>query len=507
MKALLTHPDRDFDLQQDLPPIEPSMTQDLELEVLLRAMSGEDEFLLGVAHKALSLGLQNDIETILYRQEISKDCMKNPAVVRQLYDLVVEAIESKHKSYWGGLSKHPGPILGSSIDALKMFMAALLKLRGIADEHLGQFDSRGFKTLLAMLQKEFSDDYLASIHRHLDKLRFRAGIVVSAGLGQGNEGVNYVLRMGRDERPSWLEWLIGPRRSAYTFRIDERDEAGAQALSELRDRGIHLVANALAQSVDHILSFFEMLRTELAFHIGCLNLHDRLVTLGAPSCFPVPGAPGARQHRFRGLYDVSLALGTGRSLVGNEVEADGKCLMIITGPNQGGKSRFVRSIGLAQLMMQCGMFVAAEAFSAELCTGLFTHYKREEDATMKSGKFEEEIARMSAIDQAVAPNAMLLFNESFASTNEREGSEIARQIVCALLERRIKVFFVTHQYEFSHAFFVRQAQDVLFLRAERRADGTRSFKLINGEPLATSYGDDLYREIFGARESAQVNAV
>jgi len=72
-------------------------------------------------------------------------------------------------------------------------------------------------------------------------------------------------------------------------------------------------------------------------------------------------------------------------------------------------------------MMQCGMFVGAESFAADLCAALFTHYKREEDATMKSGKFDEEIARMSDIVDGITPNSLVLFNESFAATNEREG--------------------------------------------------------------------------------------
>jgi DNA mismatch repair ATPase MutS len=185
-----------------------------------------------------------------------------------------------------------------------------------------------------------------------------------------------------------------------------------------------------------------------------------------------------------------------RRVVGNAADADGKSLVIITGANQGGKSVFLRSIGLAQMMMQCGMFVAAESFDAELCRNLFTHYKREEDATMKSGKLDEELARMSDIVDHLAPNSILLFNESFAATNEREGSEIARQIVCALLERRIKVFFVTHLYEFAHGLFDRKTENAIFLRAERRADGTRTFRLVEGEPLETSHGEDLYREIF-----------
>jgi DNA mismatch repair ATPase MutS len=188
-----------------------------------------------------------------------------------------------------------------------------------------------------------------------------------------------------------------------------------------------------------------------------------------------------------------------RRVVGNTVDAGGRSIVIITGANQGGKSIFLRSIGLAQVMMQSGMFVAAESFGADLCTSLFTHYKREEDATMKSGKLDEELARMSDIVDHLAPNSLLLFNESFAATNEREGSEIARQIVRALLETRNKVFFVTHRYEFAHGMFDTRAADAIFLRAERRADGTRTLRLLEGEPLETSYGEDVYREVFAVK--------
>lgn len=200
---------------------------------------------------------------------------------------------------------------------------------------------------------------------------------------------------------------------------------------------------------------------------------------------------------MRELYDVCLALTMKQTVVGNSVNADNKDLLIITGANQGGKSTFLRSIGLAQLMMQCGMFVPAESFCANLCEGLFSHYKREEDKTMKSGKFEEELGRMSDIADLVRSNSLILFNESFAATNEREGSEIAGQIVRALLQKGVKVFFVTHQYEFAHGFYEKKLKNALFLRAERQTDGERTFKLSEGEPLQTSYGEDLYRTIFG----------
>jgi hypothetical protein len=56
-------------------------------------------------------------------------------------------------------------------------------------------------------------------------------------------------------------------------------------LAEPRGMGINLAASALAQSTDHILSFFGMLRAELGFYVSCLNLHEHLIERGEPTCF------------------------------------------------------------------------------------------------------------------------------------------------------------------------------------------------------------------------------
>jgi len=95
---------------------------------------------------------------------------------------------------------------------------------------------------------------------------------------------------------------------------------------------------------------------------------------------------------------------------------------------------------------------------------------------------------------------MVLFNESLQSTNEREGSEIGRQIVEALLASRIKVFFVTHMYDLAGGVDGKRLPNAIYLRAERRADGARSFRILPGAPLATSYAKDEYDEIFGPGE-------
>lgn len=485
-----------------MPPTVRDLTQDLALETLLRAMAGDDPFLLDVARAALLSGTENDIDTILYRQEVVGDCIRNAAIVRSLYDLAVEAIESRKRNYWGYTSRYPSGILHGAVDMLGRLVVILEKLKSIAENQATQFASRGFTGLFAMLRKEFNDDYLAVVQNHLKELRFEDGTLLSAALGHGNEVANCVVHQTQVTRASWLDRILHKQPPAYTFRIHERDEAGARALGDIRNRGINQVANAVAQATEHIVGFFEMLKTELAFYICCLKLHEELTAFGAPTCVPQPEKRETRKLSFTGLYDVTLALKMGHSIVGNAIDADGKNLVIITGANQGGKSSFLRSVGLAQLMMQSGMFVGGESFSAECCTGLFTHYKREEDTTMNKGKLDEELSRLSGIVSAVTSDAMLLLNESFAATNEREGSEIAAQVTDALLGKHIRVLFVTHQYEFAHGFFARKADDALFLRAERHPGGTRTFKLLAGEPLETSYGEDVYVTVFGVADAA-----
>jgi hypothetical protein len=491
------HRDRDFNLQQALPWNQSLVTQDLELETLLHTMAGGDDFLFDVARVALLSGLENDVGTILYRQEVAKDCLANQAVVVELYNLTVEATGKAKRLWWGLSSHYPDTVLFDSLALIELLLVMLRKLRRIAEEAHNRFESEAFKALFAMLVSELSDAYLVRIENHLEELKFRMGVWLSAQLGDNNEGTNYMLIKPPKRESSWLKRVWAKAPPGYTFHIDPRDETGAQIVSGMRHRGINGVAITLSQSADHVLSFFKTLQIELAFYMGCLKLHGKLAGKGEPVCFPMPVKAGERLLRFSGLYDACLSLHMESRLVGHAADIDGKNLTIVTGANQGGKSSFLRSIGLAQLMMQCGMFVGAESFQAEVCLALCTHYKREEDATMKSGKLDEELARMSKIADHIAPNSMLLFNESFAATNEREGSEIARQIVLALLEKHIKIFFVTHLYEFARGFYDRNDEGVLFLRAERLDDGTRTFKLLKGEPLETSYGEDLYRQIFG----------
>ena len=538
MKVFLLHPDRDFQVDPALrdemykamlsgnlwalanvrrdrerrqrsaptpPPTPPgpgdALAQDLELATLWKAMAGGDEFLFETAKRAVLSSL-HDAAAIVYRQRVLADCLERPAIIRQLYELAIEALENERKAdggFW--LTDRPDSTLHRSVRILTLHVDVLRRLRQIADQQAQDFRSEGFTRFFAMIKQELADDYLQAVGQHLRELGFSRGVLESARLGQGDKGHGYVVRRLREQR--WTERLpFGNRTPGYSFTIAPRDEAGFKALEDIRGRGINLVANAVAQAADHIKSFFSMLRLELAFYLGCLNLHERLEQKGEPACFPEPLAEDQLALTTSGLYDICLTLHIQDRAVGNELDADGKSLVMITGANQGGKSTLLRSLGLAHLMMQAGMFTGARSFRASICSGIFTHYKREEDTAMEGGKLDEELSRMSQIAGQIAPRAILLCNESFASTNEREGSEIARQVIRAMLDKQIKVFFVTHMYELAQGFYSQQPGAALFLRAEREPDGRRTFKLLEGGPLPTSYGEDSYRRIFGSAGAA-----
>ncbi|WP_300604088.1 hypothetical protein [Trebonia sp.] len=498
MKAHLLYQDRDFDFAAPLPPGHQDLTQDLELTTLLAAMAADDKFLWEVAGKVLLASLP-DADAICYRQRILADCLAHPQVIREMYDIATAALLDKRR-LWGGYGSNyqtPSGNLSGAVGHLEAYVARLRQLRKIADDHAEEFRSDGLRALFATLQGELDDEYFEEVSYHLKQLRFRGGVLISAELDRDNGGMGFVLRATGDGRRRWRQRLGIGQRSTYSFTLAPRDEAGAQILADLTSRGMNLVANAAAQSADHIDSYFTMLRGELGFYVSCLNLADRLAAKGVPVTTPEPAQSAWPAFSCTDLRDACLELQSSGPVVGNDVQGDGKPLVIITGANSGGKSTFLRSVGVAQLMMQCGLFVTAAAYRADVTCGIFTHFIREEDSSMTSGRLDDELRRMSAIVSQLKPHCLMLFNESFAGTNEREGSEIGYQVVRALLDVSAKVFFVSHRFDFADRFRRERDRAVLFLRAERQPDGRRNYKLAVKDPLPTSFGEDLYYQLGG----------
>lgn len=477
----------------ELPTQAADLTKDLALDVLLDAMAGGDDFLRRVAETTL-LADPVDVDTITYRQHVLRDCLAQPVVVADLYRIAVEAIEREHREYFPLLIRSPEPVLHRSVKVLEGFLEALSQLREISDRQADRFDSDGLRALLTTLSTELDDDFFTAARRQLSELHGAQGVLFSAGLGEGNKGARYLFH--QPPHPRWWERLLATQDRSYSFQLPDRDIAGAQALAQLTGHGVADVANVVAAAVDHVLGFFRALRTELGFYIGAVRLAGALTARGEPTCFPRPLPVGADVFTCRGLYDPTLSLSVDHPVVGNDVDATARTLVVITGANEGGKSRFLRAVGLAHLMTQCGLFAPAHSLRTAI-RPVHTHFTREEDLAMVRGRFDEELHRMSRIVDVMEPHALLLCNESFAATNEWEGSQIAEAVLDALRETGTTIFLVTHMYDLAGRLESRHDDSALFLRAGRHADGRRTFTLTSAPPLPTSYGTDLYRSVFG----------
>jgi DNA mismatch repair ATPase MutS len=497
MKVRLMHPDHDFDVDVDLPAGAGDVVQDLQLQPMFAAMSRGDTVIGQVTRRAVLTGLTH-IDEVRYRQQVLRDCDDNRDVVHELYKVSLGALNDERNVYRGALSamsERSEPKLSSSVSVLAVFVERLRQLRGLAVRR-GSFSSPGFVRFWDQVEAEIDDDYLALIDHHLARLKRRDGLLVSAHAGEGNQVAGFVLRT-----PDLTKRTMFHRtpldRPTFSYTVPDRDEATSSALGELRDHVLREVATAVAEAADHVLDFFLLLRDELAFYFGCLNLLDSLHDRDVSTVIPDVSSPRGRQWSAHGLVDPALALTTRDVLVGNNFDTKGKPLIVVTGANRGGKSTFLRSLGTATLMSQAGMFVAAEAYSGPLASAVHTHFKREEDASMRHGKFDEELARMSRLADRVVPDALVLSNESFAATNEREGADIGEEVFTAMLDSGVRVCLVTHMFEFAERFRRNRERSTLFLRAQRDDDGSRSYRLAAAPPLRTSYAADLYREVFG----------
>lgn len=507
MKAHLLHRDRDVDFTIDrvrwyhevhgpaFTTHDQALVQDLELDTVLDAMAANDQILREIAKRVL-LRRPSDVGDILYRQQVLADCLRQRKAVREMLAITLETIDDERQVH-GAVWQSPQSVLRRSVQGLGVLVDGLKRLRQVADTHADQFTSEGFASFFSMISTELDDQYFAAVDEQLDRLRLKDGVLMSAQLGQGLKPTGYVLRTPEASKVSLKEKLGMAPRTEHHWDLPPRDEAGGRMLSEIANRGVNLVANALAQSIDHVKSFFFMLWIDLGFYVGCINLYEALNAKAVPLCMPEPLPWDVPGLSYTGIRDPCLALRSDTPVVGNDADASGCTLVMITGANSGGKSTLLRGIGLAQLMTQAGMFVAAHSFATNVSVGMFTHFIREEDEAMRSGKLDEELARMQAIATELRPGCVVLFNESFAATNEREGSEIAGTIVDALLDSGVRVVFVTHQFTLARRFHDQRAATTLFLRAERGGDGRRTYEVRPGEPLRTAFGEDLYRRIGG----------
>ena len=211
MRVLLMHPSADFEPDRELPPESDGLVEDLGLSELLAAMASGDRFLLAVS-KAAVLSPLTEPSEIVYRQEALADCVAHPEFVKQLYSLATEAVESHKKVMSWGITPSPESLHYISQQALELLLGYLVRLRRLIAEQGAAMSSPAFGRFRSLVLSELDDGYLKLLEKHLDELRLRPGLWMSAASRSRQQGHRLCASQGTGARPAGAVVPAGPDR-------------------------------------------------------------------------------------------------------------------------------------------------------------------------------------------------------------------------------------------------------------------------------------------------------
>lgn len=519
-----------------------SIIQDLNLKSLFLAaakeviyendqvkkIGKEDLYVQDSMRKVMMIPLKTE-EEIRYRQEILRDFMENEALVRAFYEISSKVLNEWNKLGRGVMEKmsnaNPAAKMVSEIRVITLLAENLSKIKELLQQGKENLHSKGLRSLMTRLEKEFSEERQEYVQKILNDVSFYTGdheedelksmvlrprIVMECGLEEGLKFSSIKLQDVSTQNQKFYKpgGTLQKIQDFKNSRIPDsfstvKETAIKDQTSQLELQVVTYLVGSLSTFVSSFGNFFDSLHLQSAFYLGALNLKHQMGRFKLESCFPK--VCEKEKLAFRELKEFVMCLEQRVDAIGNTCNMDRKMLLIVTGANQGGKSTFLRSIGVAQVMMQSGLMVAAENYESAIFPDLFTHFTRREDSEMNSGRLDEELNRMNQIIENLGERPLILLNESFATTTEKEGSVIAYDVIKALGEVGVKILTVTHLLSFAQRMYQESQDDpnseIEFLSAERKPGGVRTFKMIQHAPELTSFGLDLYESIVEKREN------
>ncbi|MFN2143046.1 MAG: MutS-related protein [Candidatus Promineifilaceae bacterium] len=232
-------------------------------------------------------------------------------------------------------------------------------------------------------------------------------------------------------------------------------------LSDILEKVTQPIAHELKKYVQLNSQFLVDLRPDFVYYVHALALIEKVKRAGMSWCWPEIAPMADRVCRVQNAYNVLLAINglsqnTDRPLqqriVTNNIELgeEGR-IAILTGPNRGGKTTYMQSVGLVQVLAQLGLPVPGTSAEISPVDAIYTHYPLEERLDLGTGRFGDEAQRIRAIFERVTGDSLVLFNESLATTNMGESVFLAQNIVRSLREIGARVIFTTHLHDLAAA--------------------------------------------------------
>lgn len=266
---------------------------------------------------------------------------------------------------------------------------------------------------------------------------------------------------------TWRRWLAKVELFVRGFWFSD-GEVMARLIYAVFD-GIHEELVALVQMLG-----------EIEFYLGALGFRDLANAAGLEVSLPDIVSPDA-PRALLGLFNP-LLLASGVSVVPCDIHIDRHdTTVLVTGPNSGGKTRLLQTLGLAQILAQSGLFVPARAAHLALAPSLVVSLIQETSVDQPEGRLGMELLRIRRLFENLPPGAMVILDELCSGTNPSEGEEIFELVVRMLTRLKPQTFITTHFLAFA-ARLERQRKiaDLRFLQVEIGADHRPTYKFAPG---------------------------
>lgn len=200
------------------------------------------------------------------------------------------------------------------------------------------------------------------------------------------------------------------------------------------------------QGLSHFIPPLMQLLGHMEVHLAALAFKDLCESKGLAVCFPELVDEGDRE--VVGLFNP-LLFKQGVVPKPCNLTASDRALTIITGPNSGGKTRLLQSLGLTQLLGQGGLYAPAERARLPRATGMFVSLIDEPKAEQKEGRLGTELMRIRRMFETTRTGGLVLLDELCSGTNPSEGEEIFYLVLSLLDELGPESFITTHFLEFA----------------------------------------------------------